>query len=92
MGPAPFCCQDYSLQISKEFEACKKVAPAIEVIVWKFVFLGLGGQRPFFGLRKYGRRCESVVKYVGLYGWRRENVVKYVGLYGRRRVGDAKVS
>ena len=76
----------------EEFEPCKNVAPAIKVIVWKFVFLVLGGQRPFWELRQYGRRCESVVKYVGRYGRRRESVVKYVGRYGRRRVGDAKVS
>ena len=68
------------------------MAPAIEVIVWKGVFLALGGQRPFWELRQYGRRCESVVKYVGRYGRRRESVVKYMDRYGQRRVGDAKVS
>ena len=61
--------------------------PVDKVYVWNCYFLALAGEahlRPFWELRKYGRRRESVVKYVGRYGRRRESVVKYVGRYGRR--------
>ena len=32
----------------QEIQALEKVAPAIKVIVWEFVFLALGSQRPFW--------------------------------------------
>ena len=34
----------------QEIQALEKVAPAIKVIVWDFVFLALGSQRPFWEL------------------------------------------
>ena len=41
-----------SSQITKKFKPCKKVAPAVKVIVWDIVFSALGGKWPFWELQK----------------------------------------
>ena len=61
-----------------------------KVITWDFIFLALGGQRPFWELRKCHRiskKCNSLLSPLFFAVQKLESVVKYVGLY----FGDAKV-
>ena len=56
----------------------------MNVIVWDLVFLALGGQRPFWELRKCHKilkNAKSAVKHMGLYPWSFKSVIKYLGPY-----------